>query len=138
MSWTSTLGSITAVLRAYYEDTWGISDVRTQNEGRASDDAQPEAVVTWVRLNYIAGSSFHFQMGDRSSRMEGRIVQQIFVPKGRGLGAATKIADGVIEQMETLVVPSLRFFASSQTAIGPAGDFYQVNVTTPIRFTMDR
>ena len=98
----------------------------------------PSPAAPWCRFNILNAVASRMTIGApgaNRSVFPGRVVIQIFAPRGQGELIARRYADEASEIFRSLTLPDYRFFLPSvSNATGSIADeFYQLNVDVPFQ-----
>lgn len=89
----------------------------------------------WVQLNVRPGNAQMVSFGPRTYRQPGVVMTQVFIPVGKGDDRANEIAEAVAGALRGETVSGVRFRATSAPQfVGPDGNWWQTNVTTPFEY----
>jgi hypothetical protein len=92
----------------------------------------------WVRFSILTGSPILPELGSRNQRNNGRIIVQIFTPKGQGDGRGTAIADAIMELWNTANTGSVILGAHELIPVGATKEdtWWQDQLSTGFTFNL--
>lgn len=98
----------------------------------------PSPAEPWCRFTILNGDASRMSIGAPGLNRTvhpGRVVVQVFVPRGRGEVLARRYADDAAAIFRTLKLSNYRFFppAVAQVSSTVNDDWYQVNMTCPFQ-----